>query len=127
MTTSTAAEVLNAAAQRRIAPVTGLEAWGLTLFMRSLTEREKSAYEYSLIDPETGQIIPERIKAARASLIARVICDESGVLVFDEGQVKALMSRDGKLIGVLNQQAREHVGLSKKEKKAPSDTDPEDD
>lgn len=119
---STAADVLNATSARRISPVKGLEPWGLTLFMRSMTEREKSEYEYSLIDAETGQVIPGKLKQARASLITKVVCDEDGKAIFTDDQVKALMGRDGKLVGLLNQQCREHVGLSKEEKKADSDT-----
>lgn len=119
---STAADVLNATSARRISPVKGLEPWNLTLFMRSMTEREKSEYEYSLIDAETGQVIPGKLKQARASLITKVVCDEDGKAIFTDDQVKALMGRDGKLVGLLNQQCREHVGLSKEEKKADSDT-----
>lgn len=124
---SSAADVLNATAKRRIDPVKGLEPWGLTLYMRSLTEREKSEYEYSLLDPETGAIIPGKIKQARASLITLVVCDEDGQPIFSADQAKALMARDGKLVGLLNQACREHVGLSKEEKKAGSDIDTDDD
>jgi hypothetical protein len=122
---STAADVLNAASCRRIDPIPGLEPWGLTLFMRSLTEKEKSEYEYSLIDSE-GNVIPGKLKQARAALITRVVCDEQGVPIFAEEQVRALMVRDGKLIGVLNEACREHVGLSKGEKKAALPTDQDD-
>jgi hypothetical protein len=124
---STAADVLNASAKRRVDPIEGLEEWGLTLYMVSLTEREKSEYEYGLINPETGEIIPGKVKQARASLITRVVCDEDGKPIFTESQVKALMGRDSKLIGLLDKACRAHVGISKAEKKTDSDSESDDD
>jgi hypothetical protein len=114
---STATDVLSAATKRRINPILELEPWGLTLFMRSMTEREKAEYEFSLIDADTGKVLQGKLKQARAALIAKTVCDESGSLIFNEEQVKQLMSRDGKLVGVINRQCRKHVGLDKDEKK----------
>ena len=124
---STAADVLNASVKRRIAPIEGLEPWGLTLFARSMTERERSDYESGLIDHDTGKVLAGKVKQARAALITRVVCDEDGKLIFSEDQVKALMVRDSKLTGILNDFCRVHVGLSKDEKKADSVTEDEDD
>lgn len=123
---STAADVLKVSLARRVELIKGLEPWGLTLYMRSMTEREKAAYEFELIDPKTGEIKVGRLKQSRAKLVSLVVSDEAGNLLFGESQVRELEDRDGKLVHVLNEQCREHVGLGKPSEKNSDSTDDDD-
>ena len=119
---SSADDVFAACAARRIVPVTGLDDWKggdgkpLVLFVRSLMENERSAYESSLFDTD-GNIDDKKLKEARLQLISLSVCDESGRPIFTELQARRLASRDAGLVNLLYVQVRKHCGFDVKPKK----------
>ena len=119
---SSADDVLSACASRRIVPVTGIEQWKdkqgnpLVLWMRSLMENERSAFEASLFDGDGG-FDDAKLREARIQMVALSICDENGRPIFTDLQAKRLASRDAGLVNVLYVQVRKHCGFDVKPKK----------
>lgn len=65
--------------------------WGedAAVWVRSLTAKERDDYERSMIVYQNGKNKPD-LSQARAKLAAAAICDENGVRLFTDADVKAL-------------------------------------
>lgn len=74
-----------AADDRKIIPIDVPE-WGGQVFLRAMSGKDRDSFENELVnEKQTG-----RIANMRALLCVRVICDESGARIFDDGDVAAL-------------------------------------
>lgn len=109
---STAADFLGKT-QPRIAPIRGLEQWGLIAFMRSMTAREKIDFEASVLNDDHTAVEDARLKTVKARLVISQACDESGKPLFDEKQLAQVQEIDSKLLEVMYSQINQHVGFDR--------------
>ena len=63
--------------------------WGGTVYVRSMTGRQKDAFELSLYGDE-NKVEKKRLNNFRARLMALTLCDEKGNLLFTEKDAEAL-------------------------------------
>jgi len=63
------------------------EVKGEQVFVRQLSATEAESYQFDRIDPLTGEVDFERVKGARAELVAACLCDEDGNLQFTAEEV----------------------------------------
>jgi hypothetical protein len=92
--------------------------WGGHLYIRTFMGRERDAWEQSLMaKPEkmngkTPKGIETDLVNARANLVARVACDESGAALFTLEQMDALGNKSAKALGRCFDVASRLNGLS---------------
>ena len=104
---------LTAAKIRELATATRVGDYETSLgavYLRSLTEREASAFEFGMFDKQ-GQMRPERLRESRARLVSLCLCNADGQRLFEE--FKELMHIDGRWLLEVYRLAREHCGLDK--------------
>lgn len=107
---STAADFLGTEHKRRYAPLRGLDDWGLSGFVRSLTEKERSDYESGILD-KRHKVDRNKLKQAKARLVVLAVVDDEHEPVFTTDHVSRLMSCDSKLIEALYTQVTDHIGF----------------
>jgi hypothetical protein len=80
--------------------------WGGAVLVRSLTGRERDAYEQSVM-VRRGRTYEARLTDARAKLVSLSIVDEEGVRMFSDGDVKKLTQKSAAALSrVFNMAAR---------------------
>ena len=77
-----------AAAKGKLTPVA---AWGVPCKMRVMTGTERDAWE-SIVFPGAGK--PTVKENFRARLLVKVLCDDNGAAIFNDGEIAALSSND---------------------------------
>lgn len=81
--------------------------WGGEVFVRVMSVKERDAYERLWIGKrETG------VDNFRAEYLARVLCDESGKLLFSRDQIDALSEKSGAVMGKLFDKALKHNNMT---------------
>ena len=113
MTASTATDFFAKTAERRIAPINGLEQWGLTFCMRSMTAREKDEFEASVLNDDLTKVDDERLKTAKARLVVECVCDDKGTLLFGTKDVERVRDSDSKALEIIHSQIDSHVGFNR--------------
>lgn len=107
---STAAEFLSAASKRRYVPLQLPSEWQLDGYVRSLTEKERSDYEASLLD-NRQRVSRSKLKEAKARLIVLSVVDSEHNPVFSPEHLPGLMRADSKLIDTVYAQVTKHIGF----------------
>lgn len=85
--------------------------WGLTVRVRSLTAAERDDFEQSLID-QRGKRNKMDLRNARARLIVRTVVDDKGELMFNEGDVGMLGTKNAAAVDRIFEVAQKLAGLS---------------
>lgn len=81
--------------------------WGGEVFVRVMSVKERDAYERMWIGKrDTG------VENFRAEYLARVLCDESGKLLFSRDQIDALSEKSGAVMGKLFDKALKHNNMT---------------
>lgn len=81
--------------------------WGGDVYIRVMSVGERDEYERMWIGKrETG------VENFRTQYLARVICDETGKLIFTREQVAALANKSGAVMGKLFDVAMKHNAMS---------------
>lgn len=112
---TTANDFFQKTAERRIAPVKGLETWDITAFMRSMTQREKDDFEASVLDDDLNKVDTERLKTVKARLVIACLCDVTGRSLFEASDVDRVRNLDSKVIEIIHRQIESHVGFDRKD------------
>lgn len=83
-----------------------------TVRLRSLTERERTAYEAASLN-ETGEQERELLIDSKRRLIALCVVDADGNPLLTDGDVDALADIDGSITGRLYAACLDHCGFTK--------------
>lgn len=79
--------------------------------IQSLTERERSNYEASLLDRKGG-VVKDRMLSSRRRLIALTLVDDVGNRLLGEADVDKLEDLDSGVTVLLWEAARDHCGFT---------------
>jgi len=71
---------------------------GKKLLLQAPTSTERAAWEASLVNPQTGQNDPKRMKQMRERLICLCVIDEAGNRIFGKADIDALKQLDATII-----------------------------
>lgn len=82
--------------------------------IRSLTARERNAFERSIQD-DSGEYDPVKAAVARETLITMCVVDANGETTLTLADVAALGEKDGGIIGDTFEGCRIHCGMEKKD------------
>lgn len=88
--------------------------WGLTLWVRGMTGRERDQYEESLLEGR-GNKARFRFRDARARMVVLCTTDEDGNRVFTDSDVEWLTNKSAAALDRLWGRIRELSGLSVKD------------
>lgn len=88
--------------------------WGVDVWVRTLTGRERDAFEAAVFQTK-GKDVQVKLENARANLVARCLVDESGARVFTDGDVAALGGKSALVLSRLYDVASRLNGLGDKE------------
>ena len=81
--------------------------WGGEVFVRVMSVGERDSYERMWIGrKETG------VENFRTEYLARVLCDETGTLLFTREQIEALSKKSGAVMGKLFDKALKHNNMT---------------
>lgn len=89
--------------------------WGGTVRVRSMTGKERDAYEESCVvfRQKGRKTVTERnLSNARAKLLARCIIDETGNLLFGEPEIQALGMKSARALDRVYEVATQINGMS---------------
>lgn len=87
-----------------------IKEWGGDVFIRVMSVGERDEYERMWIGKkETG------VENFRTQYLARVLCDESGKLLFTREQMKALADKSGAVMGKLFDVAMKHNSMTEED------------
>ncbi|ASU81502.1 hypothetical protein CDO52_00720 [Nocardiopsis gilva YIM 90087] len=84
--------------------------WGGTVRVRSLTGKERDAFEASLVDKKTGQA--SKLANARARMVAMTVVDERGNRMFSLDDISALGDKSAAALNRVFDVARRLCGMS---------------
>jgi hypothetical protein len=88
---------------------------GSFVFVRSMTSRERDAFEYASLDEDRKPVLANY----RARLAAATVCDEAGLeLVFVEADAQALGDAQGGALDRICDVARELSGMNRRDQEA---------
>lgn len=111
MSLATKEALLGATKRRyRTVPIEGVGEFRI----RSLTERERSNYEASLLS-KSGGVVRDKMLTSRRRLIALTLVDESGNLLLSEEDVERLEDVDSSVTVMLWEAARDHCGFTEQD------------
>lgn len=84
-----------------------VSAWGGDVYIRVMSVGERDAWERLWIGKkETG------VENFRTEYLARVLCDESGKLLFTRENMEKLMTKSGSVMGKLFDEALTHNNMT---------------
>lgn len=109
--TSSAQDFLKLKGRRRFARCKAVEAWQLTARIRSLSAREKNAYESAAWNQSKTGIEQDELKLQKVRLIALCLVDGEGNLIFDESHVPDLLELDAGLVDPVFVEVSRFVGF----------------
>lgn len=84
--------------------------WGGDVFVRIMSVGERDAYERMWIGKRDSGV-----ENFRTEYLARVLCDEKGVLLFTGEQVAGLAKKSGAVMGRLFDEAIKHNNMSEED------------
>jgi len=102
-------------AKRRVRKYVEVAIDGATWCLQSLFESEKSDYEYSLQSRKPMKSQDERIKAARAALLVRVVVNGEHERMFSDDDEIVFMEQDGRDTAILYDAASKLCGYTKQD------------
>lgn len=85
--------------------------WGGAVCVRGLTGSERDAFEESIFIT-SGKSTKVNFKDARAKLLVKAICDESGAPLFSKGDIENLGAKSASALQRVWEKARDLSGLS---------------
>jgi len=88
--------------------------WGGEVLVRTLNGAERDAYEATIIQ-QRGTNATMNLVNARAKLVQRTVIDESGQLLFDEGDVRSLAKKSSAALQRVYDAAARLCGLTKQD------------
>ena len=91
--------------------VKSIEIGGQTVYVRSITERERCLIDEAQFDQKTGKPLPATEGKLRARYFVACVCNESGVAEFDATDLDMLMQLDDAIATPLFAAIREHLQL----------------
>lgn len=109
------AEIL--AAQDRPTERVNVPEWGGEVIVRTLSGAERDAYEDETLKTDGKSLVVNR-KNARARLVARCLCDESGNRLFSDAEAVALGSKSAAVLDRLFGIAQRLNGMTPKDEAA---------
>jgi len=78
-----------------------VKGWPTQLWVRTLTGAERDAWEAGIVQPGPGEAKNYNMRNIRARFAALVTCDESGLRIFDDGDVAALGQKSAQALDLL--------------------------
>jgi len=85
--------------------------WGGTVFVKSMTAKERDAFEASVTEIRGGKQ-SVRLENIRAKFAALTICDENGKRLFDEKDIPALAEKSAGALTRVFEAAQKLSGLT---------------
>lgn len=108
------AEDIEAFDDRKVVKVKVPEWGGRTVYLKTMTGRERDSWEMGCIDPDTGRLNTKR-SDFRAALVVRCLCDQSGKRLFTDSQSEVLGRKNAKAIDRLFETAQSLNKISDKD------------
>ena len=102
-------------AKRRVRKYVDVKIDDATWRLQSLFESEKSDYEYSLQSRKPAKSTDDRIKAARAALLVRVVVNENHERMFGDEDEVVFLEQDGRETAILHDAASKLCGYTKQD------------
>ena len=97
--------------KRELVTVTG---WGGDVFVRSLTGKERDAFELSMVSIK-GKTRETKLENLRARLVALTVVHENGVRLFSEKDIPALGEKSAECLDLVFDVAQKLSGLHKED------------
>lgn len=110
------AEEFLALTKTRVSKVS-LNGDGGEVYIRSISELERSRYEALAYDKKAGNLSVEGTLKMRATLLAYCMCDEKGARLFKTSDVPRLMAIDAAIAGLIFDACIVHCGMGEDAKK----------
>jgi hypothetical protein len=88
--------------------------WGGDVMVRGLTGRQRDAWEASLSVRQGKKMVPD-MRDFRARLVVRCVVDETGTLVFHDGDIESLTNKSGAALDRIYDAAAKLSGISEKD------------
>lgn len=88
---------------------------GETVRIRSLTERERSAWESSMLTKDGKLVSPAQLANTKRRLVALSLCNEAGERIVSDDQVEVLGDLDAAAFARIFDAASELCGLEKRD------------
>lgn len=88
--------------------------WGGDVMVRGLTGRQRDAWESSLSVRQGKKMVPD-MRDFRARLVVRCVVDETGQLVFHDGDIEALTNKSGAALDRIYDVAAKLSGIAEKD------------
>lgn len=84
--------------------------WGIDVYVRVLSVGERDDWELAWIDIRSKGV--EKFKNFRAFYLARTLCDEHGVRIWQDSEIDEVAALDGAVMGELFDIAQKHNKLT---------------
>ena len=84
--------------------------WNLDVYVRVLSVGERDAWELAWLDIRNKGV--EKFDNFRAFYLARTLCDEHGVRIFQDNELAEVAALDGAVMGELFDVAQKHNKLT---------------
>lgn len=103
-------EQIKAASAARKPLKVHVKEWNLDVYVRVLSVGERDDWELAWVDIRNQKA--EKFKNFRAFYLARTLCDQDGVRIWQDSDLDEVASQDGAIMGELFEIAQKHNKLS---------------